>query len=212
MDDHSRVIIPTPLTPAEDVQRIRRLKDLAEREGIALADHFGIVSGRFCARKISGELIAAEAAKHGIPVALALQDSKIRNRCYVQEELIDNLMVTVGLEFIVDAFQGITEPEAMNFHAIGTGVVAAAIGDTTLGTEDLIGNANRPAGTQGESGSTTYQTVATITQQTAGPDAITEAGIFSLNAVGVMLSRQVFAAINLSLNDSIETTWEYTVS
>ncbi len=212
MDDRNRVIIPTPLNSDEDVQRIRKLKALGEEHGLGLADHFMVASGRFCARKVDGGLLAREAARIGIPVALALQDSQIRERCYTEERLIDNLMVTAGLEFIVDAFQNIVELELMRFHAVGTGTTAPVIGNTALETEDLLGNANRPSGTQTENGSTTYQTVATITQQGAGPDAITEAGIFSINAAGVMLSRQTFAAINLSLNDAIETTWEYTVS
>jgi hypothetical protein len=212
MDDQNRVIIPTPLIPGEDVQRIRKLKQLAEEHGLGLADHFMVGSGRFCARKVDGALLAREAARIGIPIDLALRDSKLRERCYTEERLIDNLMVTVGLEFIVDAFQDIVELELMRFHAVGTGTTSPVVGNTTLETEDLLGNANRPSGTQTESGATTYQTVATITQQGAGPTAITEAGILSVNAVGVLLARQTFAAINLSLNDSIETTWEFTVS
>jgi hypothetical protein len=121
------------------------------------------------------------------------------------------LATTAGLGAIVDAFQGTFDLSLFLFHSVGTGTTAADASDTALETEDLLGNANRCDGSQGENGATTYRTQCTITKQDAGTDAITEAGLFSADATGVLFARQVFAAVNLSQNDSIQTTWDLTI-
>lgn len=198
-----------------DMSRIHRAKRLLADHGFAELNHFLMISGKLTARRIPWRRVLLVAQEFGVSTAEVMALPHLKAMCYDEERVaVDNLVVDVGHEFIVDAFQGSVEPEAMNFHAVGTGVTAAAAGDTTLETENLLGNANRPAGAQGENGAKVYQTVATITKTDAvgDPLAVTEAGILSLNAVGVLLSRQVFAAINLSQNDAIETTWEYTIS
>lgn len=123
-----------------------------------------------------------------------------------------NLVVTAGLEFIVDAFQNTTEVETFIYHAIGTGTTSPVVGNTALETEDLVGNADRCNGSQAENGTTTYRTQCTITKTDAGTDAITEAGLLSADAGGTLLARQTFAAVNLNQNDSIQTTWDITFS
>ncbi len=198
-----------------DVSRIHRAKQLLADHGLAEFSHFVMLSGKLTARRIPWRRVLLVAKEFGVSTAEVLALPHLKALCYDEERVaMDNLVVDVGHEFIVDAFQNAAELELMNFHAVGTGTTGPVAGNTALETENLLGNANRPAGTQGENGAKVYQTVATITKTDAvgDPLAVTEAGIFSINAAGVMLSRQTFAAINLSQNDAIETTWEYTIS
>lgn len=115
------------------------------------------------------------------------------------------VVTTVGVEYIVDAFQNLTELENMKYHASGTGATAEAVGNTALVTEV----ATRTAGTTVEGASANiYRTVATIAY--AAPFAIAEHGVFSAAAVGVLMDRSVFAVINVGAGDSIQFTYELT--
>ena len=198
-------------SPAE---RIAAAKDAIADAGIAHREHFRLVDGVVVVRRMPAQALRVVADYNHMSIAELMADPRLRLDAVDLERRVENLMVTAGLEFIVDAFQDIVELELMRFHAVGTGTTAPVVGNTTLETENLLGNANRPSGTQTENGADTYQTVATITKIDAigDPLAVTEAGIFSINAAGVLLSRQTFAAVNVSQNDAIETTWEYTVS
>lgn len=118
---------------------------------------------------------------------------------------IDNLVVTVGKNFIASRIKDATAT-AMSHMAIGTGVGAAAVGDTTLGAEaarvaltstTVTGNnvayvANFPAGT--------------------GTGAITEAGLFNAASAGTLLCRTVFAVVSKAAADSLGITWTVTVN
>jgi hypothetical protein len=116
------------------------------------------------------------------------------------------VVTTAGVNYLVDAFQGTTEPENFKYHAMGTGNTAEAVGDTALVTEVE----SRVTGTQTEGASANiYRTVATITA-TAGR-AITEHGIFSASSAGTLLDRSVFSVINLSTSDSIQFTYDLTL-
>lgn len=94
----------------------------------------------------------------------------------------------------------------------GTGVTAAAVTDTALGTEVAPTTAGgRTVGTESRVTTTvtndTNQVVGTVTQTLAGPVAITEAGLFDAVTTGNMLIRSVFSAVNTSLNDAIAFTF-----
>jgi hypothetical protein len=117
------------------------------------------------------------------------------------------LVTTVGVNFIVDAFQNTTEVETFNYHDSGTGTTAEAVGDTALVTKVETG---RQTGAQGEGASANiYQTVATISY--TATRAITEHGVFSATAAGTLLDRTVFTAINVDNGDSIQFTYELTL-
>lgn len=127
------------------------------------------------------------------------------------------VVTTVGVNFIIDAFQNIVELEIMNFHGFGTGGAAEAVGNTALTTELTTQYATdnvRPTGVQSEAAANIYQTVGTL-----DPDsdvAITEHGVFSQAAVagGVLLDRSLFAVINLSGagGDTLAATYQFTVT
>jgi len=172
----------------ESPTRGKALKELGAMLGIAEAGHFMVFDGR-------------------LHVGVVRKDG-----AYEDHGWKDNLVVTAGLEFVVDAFQNATELENMNFHAVGTTDTTVAAGDTALGAETLMGNANRPAGTQGENGATTYQSQVTITNNSGGQVIVREAGLFSANAAGIMFARQLTGDVTLDDQDSIQTTWEITVS
>lgn len=123
------------------------------------------------------------------------------------------VVTTLGVKFIVDAFQNLVEPELMKFHALGTGAVAEAVGDAALGTE--LTTQYNPDGTRA-TGSTTvgaganiYRTVGTNTVDAAA--AVTEHGILSQALVGgVLIDRSVFAVVNLATGDGLQSTYDLT--
>lgn len=129
------------------------------------------------------------------------------------------VVTTVGVNYIVDAFQNLTEPENFKYHAFGIGTGAEAAGDTALGTEETTAynpNSTRPTGSQTEGASANiYRSVATYTPDSGGVRAITEHAIMSQAATGggVCLDRSVFSAFNLdSANgDSLQITYDLTL-
>ncbi len=120
--------------------------------------------------------------------------------------LVSTKVVTdAGVAYLVDAMQGIVEPENLRWHASGTGVTAEAASQTALVTEV----ATRTSGTLAEEASANiFRTVGTISYSSSF--AITEHGIFSASSTGTLLDRSVFAAINVANGDSIQFTYELT--
>lgn len=125
------------------------------------------------------------------------------------------VVTTAGVNYIVDAFQNLTEVENLKFHGIGTGSTAEAVGQTALVTElttQYQTDNTRPTGSTGEQSgnANVYETTATITVDAAV--AITEHGIFSQAATGggTMLDRSVFAAVNLASGESLQATYQLT--
>jgi len=124
-----------------------------------------------------------------------------------QEQVVKNLVVTSGLNFISARMNG-TSPAVMSHMAVGTGTTAAALGDTALGTESarvaltsavVTDNAIVYTGTFG------MNTPATLT-------ALTEAGIFNASSGGTMLCRTVFPTVNKDVNDTLTIIWTVTIS
>ena len=125
------------------------------------------------------------------------------------------VVTDAGVQFIVDAFQNLTELEIMKFHAVGTSTTAEAASQTALGTElttQYSTSNTRPTGTLGEKSgdAKTYETTATIT--VSASVAITEHGIFSTatTGTGVLLDRSQFAAVNLASGESLQATYQLT--
>lgn len=126
------------------------------------------------------------------------------------------VVTTAGVNFIVDAFQNSVELEILKYHGIGTGTNAEAAADTALQTElttQYNPNDTRATGSLTEGASANiYRTVGTNTVD--GAVAITEHGIFSQAATGggTLLDRSVFSADNLSSGDSLQTTYDLTLT
>lgn len=126
-----------------------------------------------------------------------------------------HLVVTAGKNYLVDSFQGTTEPENLKYHGIGTGTNAAAAGDTALQTElttQYNPDNTRATGSQGEGASANiYRTTGVNTVDASV--AATEWGLFSsaTSGAGTLLDRQVFSVVNLASSESLTTQYDLTV-
>lgn len=117
------------------------------------------------------------------------------------------LVTTAFVNDLVDELQSADEIADYDFHDSGVGTTPAAVGDTDIETTD---NESRATGTPGENGANVYQNVGTITYSSSL--AITEHGLFC-NATGAtLMDRHVFSAINVANGDSIQFTYELTVT
>lgn len=160
----------------------------------------------------------ALARKLGIPTFFGQLMVKVLRANGSREDLglVSLRVVTdTGVGFIVDAFQNIVELENMKYHGIGTGTTAEAAAQTGLVTEITTGlnpDNTRATGTTAETAANIYQTVGTLTVDSA--QAVTEHGVFSQAATGggVMIDRSVFSAVNLASGDSIQTDYRLTFS
>lgn len=131
--------------------------------------------------------------------------------------VISSRVVTdTGVAFIVDAWQNILELEIMKYHGFGTGTTNEAASQTALVTElttEYATDNTRPTGslTEGATGNI-FRTVGTLSPD--APVAITEHGIFSqaANSGGVMYDRSKFSAINLVSGDSLQITYDMTLT
>jgi len=109
-----------------------------------------------------------------------------------------------GLGIIANRLKatGINSP---SFIAWGTGTTNPVVGNTVLETPSAEARTDGTETQQTTDNSNdTYRVVGTITS--AGTQAITEVGLFTASSGGEMLVRSTFAAINLTLNDSITFT------
>lgn len=139
-------------------------------------------------------------AKGHVTVELRGPDGKVKAK---REKT--NLIVTVGRNSIVDqllAAPTVTKPTHM---AVGTGNVAAALGDTALGTESA-----RVALTS-KTRATNVLTLVGDWAAGVATAALTEAGVFNAAAAGDLYSRVTFAVINKGANDTLRITWTWTI-
>ena len=154
---------------------------------------------------------AADGFPGGLSFHSNLSVKLIRNGKVIRRRNLGSGLVTdAGVAFMaddwVDASQEITN---FNFHDSGTGVVAAAVGDTILGTQ--AGPATRATGTKTNPTAPAVRSVGTIAYTTTL--AITEWGLFNQAAQGGTLwDRKVFAAINVVNGDSIQFTYTLTIT
>ena len=124
-----------------------------------------------------------------------------------QKESGDNLVVTSGKNFVASRMAG-TSSSVMSHMAIGTGSTAAAVGNTTLGSESA-----RVALTSTTVTDNDVVYVATFPANTpSSAAAITEAAILNASSNGTMLCRTVFSVINKSQSDSLTVTWTVSAS
>lgn len=123
----------------------------------------------------------------------------------VLEREVDNLVVTTGRNFVASRLGG-AGANVMSHMALGTGTTAAALGDTTLQTENA-----RVALSAATVSANTIEYTATFPAGT-GTGAVTEAGILNAASAGTLLCRTVFSAINKGASDSVTIVWTVTVA
>jgi len=121
-----------------------------------------------------------------------------------------NLVPTVGKALAAGRHGASGAPAAVGWTAIGLGAVAAAAGDTALGSEIASGGGTRAANTPSlvttNVTNDTAQYVNTFTFSAGF--AITEAGLFNASSAGTLAARQVFSAINVVSGDTLQITWK----
>ena len=129
------------------------------------------------------------------------------------------VITTVGVNFLVDAWQNSVELENMRYHGFGSNTGAEAVGNTALGAEFTTQYATdntRPTGSLTEGASANiFRSVGTFTPNAGGTFAVEEHGLFdqASNAGGVLWDRSLTGTQTLTANqDSLEATYDVTVS
>jgi hypothetical protein len=119
------------------------------------------------------------------------------------------VVTTAFVNFMVDQLQTETsEWGDFKYHDSGVGTTDPAVGDTDIETTD---GESRATGTQTEGASANiYRSVGTISYSST--KAITEHGLFSQATGSTLMDRSEFSAINVVSGDSIQFTYELTVS
>lgn len=127
---------------------------------------------------------------------------------------VSNLLTSAGKAGLASRINGNGAEAVFTYVAVGTGTVAAAIGDTTLGTESAASGLSRAAGTASRITTTVTNDTAQVLKAftVTGTVAVTEAGLLNAASVGTLLARQVFAAINVVNGDSLTMTWRIQAS
>lgn len=141
-------------------------------------------------------------------VRIALFDA---NGTLKDEYINPNVVVTVGKNYLAAWLAAATQStEFMSYIALGTGTSPASSSDTALQTELTGGTNARVQGTLTSSGAV-WQNVASFGAGN-GTGAVTEAGLFSALTSGTMFAHQVFTVINKGAGDTLQVTWQVTLS
>jgi hypothetical protein len=127
---------------------------------------------------------------------------------------VANIMTAAGLALVAGRINGSGSPAAATYIAVGTGVTAANIADTALGTELAVSGMSRAAGSVSLVTTTQTNDTAqiTVTYTVTGSAAVTESGVFNAASGVTLLCRQVFSAINVANGDSLQITWKIKAS
>jgi hypothetical protein len=173
-----------------------------------------ILRARLAAKGLTRGLVKGQ----GVFGVGRLYASVIRRDGRVQHlGLVSTRVITdAGVAFLVDDWDNnATDITTMNFHGCGTGTNAAQQTDTALQTEStaaLNPDNTRATGTKSQPSANVLRTVGTVTFDATA--AITEHGLFSQAATGggTLWDRHVFSAINVVSADSIQFTYDCTIS
>jgi hypothetical protein len=117
-----------------------------------------------------------------------------------------NLVVDTGRAAVIDRLQA-ASPAVHDYVAVGTGTNAAAAGDTTLQTE----TGTRVQGTLSQPTAYTDRVVSTFAAGNA-TGALTEVGRLNASSTGNLFNRIVFSVVNKGASDSLQATYDVTIS
>jgi len=126
------------------------------------------------------------------------------------------VITTAGVTYLRDDFNNNAQDiTLMNFHGCGTTNTAEAVGDTALAAESttaLNPDNTRATGTRSTPSATVFRSVGTLTFDATA--AVVEHGILSQAATGggTLWDRSVFSAINVASGDSIQFTYDLTLT
>jgi len=138
----------------------------------------------------------------------------IRDGKLIHSQENHNLITNNGLAGRASRLNGADSEAAFTYLAVGTGTTAAAATDTTLETELTDSGLSRAAAIASRVTTTetndTAQLIATYT--VTASKAVTECGALNAGAAGILLGRQVFAAVNVSNGDVLAITYKFVMS
>lgn len=149
----------------------------------------------------------------GIKVTGHVKYEVLRSNGDIEVIEYDNLVVTAGKTALATLLSGAGAGNTWApYMGFGTSTVAAAAGDTALGTElttaTYTGYARKSNTiTNPSAGQVQFQ--ASIT---GGAATISEAGLFSASTVGTLVAHQVFTGVPLASSDTLQVTWTITFS
>jgi len=164
--------------------------------------------------EVAAELM--DALESVVLIESSLRLETIRRGLWTDHGIASRRVITdAGAAAVVNAFRNTFEMELFNYHGLGTGATAEAVGQTALVTELTTQYATdnvRPTGAQSAPAANQYQSVATITVDAAV--TITEHGLFSQAATGggTLWDRSVFTGLALNSGDSIIATYIATIT
>jgi len=138
-------------------------------------------------------------------VTLALTDKHGKLK---EKKEIKNTVVDVGLSFIISRMLGASKA-VMGYMALGSGSIAVASSDTTLGSQ--VGS-REALDSSSETSTGVITFTSTFEAGDATSSALTEAGIFNATSGGDLLCRTVFGSVAKASTDTLAVTWSITLS
>lgn len=126
---------------------------------------------------------------------------------------ISNLITNAGFAGVASRINGAGGEAAFTWIAVGTGVTAAAVGDTALQTELAASGLSRANATASRVTTDVTNDSARLVNSftVTGTAAVTESGVLNAASSGVLLARQVFSAVNVINGDTLQVTWTFDV-
>lgn len=122
--------------------------------------------------------------------------------------VVPNLITNDGFDFICDAMgKAASRPAVMDYIAIGSSSTAASASQSAL-----ISQLFRKSATYTHTGGTKIYTLDVTFTAGEGTGAVQESGMFNAATGGNMLNRQTFPVINKGAADSLQVTWQITLS
>lgn len=166
---------------------------VAAKIGMPIAGYTGLLGA-------VGELSAVHTKADGTLIDYGVLGRRVVTDAFVAF-IVDQLQ-------IVDDSQTLGNEDTFGFHDSGEGNTAEDASDTDIETTD---GESRVEGTytEGATGNI-FKTVATISYTST--KAIVEHGVFSRTTSGTLMDRTVFSAINVVNGDSIQFTYQLTLS
>jgi hypothetical protein len=129
------------------------------------------------------------------------------------ERHIHNLVTNAGAAGVASRINGSGGEAAFTWIAIGTGVTAANVADTTCQTEISTNGGARANGsaTRVTTDVTNDTAQVEVTYNFTGSFAVTESCLLNASSAGTLGARQVFSAINVANGDSLLIRWKVDV-
>lgn len=119
----------------------------------------------------------------------------------------DNMILNGGFDYICDAIAGTSNPSKMAYTAVGTGTTTVEATQTGLSNE-----IKRKAAVYKHETNTKTFTLVTTFDAGEATGAITEAGICNAASGGTFIDRVTFDVINKAADDTMTTTFQFTLS